>query len=101
MITHKRSFEEVIGHENLICRAKIVALHRSSPDLEGAVEGGNKNCEHRACDGFGDNGTTATLYPVEAEDDEFSCWCPEHHREDHRRFEEDCSEQKIQHIDQI
>lgn len=79
--THKRSFEHVLGRENLIRGIKIPILHPTPVDRHEVVHARHHHHKKGACDGLDDDGAAAAFQPVQAHDDKLPQGGLEH--EDH------------------
>lgn len=89
--THERSFEHVLGHEDLVGGVDYAGLEGALLDLGHAVEARREN--HHQCGAHGGNhhGTATALHTIEGNDDEFSQWGFEDERENQKHFGENRS----------
>lgn len=89
MLTHERSFEKVLGEENLIGGVNFSAILDQTPlDRHDIVDGGHHEQEHSPGDGFHDDWAAAALEAVQPHYHQLPQRSLEHEHHDQRHLRE-------------
>lgn len=86
---HERSFEKVLGHEDLFGGIDNTGLSGTALDLGHTVEARSEDDDQCGADGGDDDGATAALEAIQGEDEELPEWGLEKEKHDQKHFAED------------
>lgn len=94
----KRSFEHVLGDEDLVGGVNEGTFEGTTVDLGNAVEGGSQQNDQGGAEGLNDEGAATSLEAIQRDDDQLSHRSFEEEAEDDKHLAKNEGVEKLQHF---